>query len=284
MVLLDGQALAKLKEKELCSAVQKLSLVPCLVVILIGQDPASVLYVNMKVKACARVGIACHLQSFESTISQDRLLQAIQAYNDDPQVHGILVQLPLPTHMDTREVIESIDPYKDVDGFHPLNVGRVYSNSASKGFLPATPMGVMELLEHYQIPIKGQDVAIIGASNIIGKPLASLMLNAGATISLCHILTKDISFYTQNADIVCVGVGKPKLIQAPMIKAGAVVVDIGINKDEQGKVVGDVDFDGVQKKVSYITPVPRGVGPMTISCLLQNTLLAAKRVETSSKD
>ncbi|CCF81755.1 Methylenetetrahydrofolate dehydrogenase (NADP+) [Helicobacter bizzozeronii CCUG 35545] len=284
MVLLDGQALAKLKEKELCNAVQELSLVPTLVVILVGQDPASVLYVNMKVKACKRVGIACMLQNFESTISQDRLFQAIQAYNDDPQVHGILVQLPLPTHMDTREVIESIDPYKDVDGFHPLNVGRVYSNSASKGFLPATPMGVMELLEHYQIPIKGQDVAIIGASNIIGKPLASLMLNAGATISLCHILTKDISFYTQNADIVCVGVGKPKLIQAPMIKAGAVVVDIGINKDEQGKVVGDVDFDGVQKKVSYITPVPRGVGPMTISCLLQNTLLAAKRVETSSKD
>ncbi|WP_104628616.1 bifunctional methylenetetrahydrofolate dehydrogenase/methenyltetrahydrofolate cyclohydrolase FolD [Helicobacter bizzozeronii] len=284
MVLLDGQALAKLKEKELCNAVQELSLVPTLVVILVGQDPASVLYVNMKVKACKRVGIACMLQNFESTISQDRLFQAIQAYNDDPQVHGILVQLPLPAHMDTREVIESIDPHKDVDGFHPLNVGRVYSNSASKGFLPATPMGVMELLEYYQIPIKGQDVAIVGASNIIGKPLASLMLNAGASISLCHILTKDISFYTQNADIVCVGVGKPKLIQAPMIKAGAVVVDIGINKDEQGKVVGDVDFDGVQKKVSYITPVPRGVGPMTISCLLQNTLLAAKRVETSSKD
>ncbi|WP_104706081.1 bifunctional methylenetetrahydrofolate dehydrogenase/methenyltetrahydrofolate cyclohydrolase FolD [Helicobacter bizzozeronii] len=284
MVLLDGQALAKLKEKELCNAVQELSLVPTLVVILVGQDPASVLYVNMKVKACKRVGIACMLQNFESTISQDRLLQAIQAYNDDPQVHGILVQLPLPTHMDTREVIESIDPHKDVDGFHPLNVGRVYSNSASKGFLPATPMGVMELLEYYQIPIKGQDVAIVGASNIIGKPLASLMLNAGATISLCHILTKDISFYTQNADIVCVGVGKPKLIQAPMIKTGAVVVDIGINKDAQGNIVGDVDFDGVQKKVSYITPVPRGVGPMTISCLLQNTLLAAKRVEISSKD
>lgn len=283
MVLLDGRALANLRERALCQEVDGLRIkhvLPTLAVILVGEDPASALYVNMKAKACKRVGVACILQTFDASISQECLLQAIKIHNSDPRVHGILVQLPLPKHMDTGEVIESIAPDKDVDGFHPLNVGRVYSNSASKGFLPATPMGVMELLAHYHIAIKGQDIAIIGASNIIGKPLASLMLNAGGTVSVCHVLTRDISIYTRQADIVCVGVGKPKLIKAEMIKEGAVVVDIGINKDEEGKIVGDTDFEDLKDKASFITPVPKGVGPMTIVCLLQNTILAAKRAGT----
>ncbi|GMB89798.1 Bifunctional 5,10-methylene-tetrahydrofolate dehydrogenase [Helicobacter ailurogastricus] len=279
MVLLDGYTLARLKEEalrhEIQTLQQTLQFCPKLVVILVGTDNASVLYVNMKAKACARVGIDCVLQTLSAQTSQKELLNLLDAHNRDPSVHGILVQLPLPKHIDTRRVIEAIDPRKDVDGFHPLNVGRVYSNSLYTGFLPATAMGVMQLLEHYNIEVKGKDVAIVGASNIIGKPLASLMLNAGATISLCHILTKDISLYTKKADIVCVGVGQPKLLKADMVKEGAVVVDIGINKVE-GKIVGDADFEGLKDKVNFITPVPRGVGPMTIACLLQNTLHAAK--------
>ncbi|BEG57819.1 Bifunctional 5,10-methylene-tetrahydrofolate dehydrogenase [Helicobacter sp. NHP21005] len=279
MVLLDGYALARLKEEALRHEVQTLQqtlqLCPKLVVVLVGTDNASVLYVNMKAKACVRVGINCIVESLPEQTPQEELLNLLDTHNQDKSVHGILVQLPLPKHIDTRRVIEAIAPHKDVDGFHPLNVGRVYSNSLYTGFLPATAMGVMQLLKHYNIEVKRKDVAIVGASNIIGKPLASLMLNAGATISLCHILTKDISLYTKKADIVCVGVGQPKLLKADMVKEGAVVVDIGINKVE-GKVVGDADFESLKDKVSFITPVPRGVGPMTIACLLQNTLHAAK--------
>ncbi|CRF45937.1 Methylenetetrahydrofolate dehydrogenase (NADP+) / Methenyltetrahydrofolate cyclohydrolase [Helicobacter heilmannii] len=279
MVLLDGYALARLKEEVLRQEVQTLQetrqICPKLVVVLLGTDNASVLYVNMKARACARVGMDCVLKSLSGQTSQAELLELLDGYNRDVSVHGILVQLPLPKHIDTRRVIEAIAPHKDVDGFHPLNVGRVYSNSLYTGFLPATAMGVMQLLEHYEIDVRGKNVAIVGASNIIGKPLASLMLNAGATISLCHILTKDISLYTKKADIVCVGVGQPKLLKADMVKEGAVVVDIGISK-VGGKVVGDADFEGLEGKVSFITPVPKGVGPMTIVCLLQNTLYAAK--------
>ncbi|WP_104726000.1 bifunctional 5,10-methylenetetrahydrofolate dehydrogenase/5,10-methenyltetrahydrofolate cyclohydrolase [Helicobacter felis] len=275
MVLLDGQALAKRKEVVLQEEVARLDVAPVLAVILVGDNPASRVYVQMKAKACARVGITCQLQHLEDSTPQSQLLEILHTLNHDPSVHGILVQLPLPKHMDTREILEAIAPFKDVDGFHPLNVGRVYSNSLLKGFLPATAMGVMQLLEHYQIEVKGKDVVIVGASNIIGKPLASLMLNVGASVSICHILTKDLSVYTQKADIVCVGVGKAGLIGAHLLKEGAVVVDIGINK-QGDKIVGDVDFEAVRHKVSYITPVPGGVGPMTISALLQNTLLATK--------
>ncbi|WP_281747107.1 bifunctional 5,10-methylenetetrahydrofolate dehydrogenase/5,10-methenyltetrahydrofolate cyclohydrolase [Helicobacter suis] len=277
MVLLDGQALANLREKELCQEVEKLHsrVRPALAVILVGQDVASVLYVNMKAKACKRVGVVCILQILDEQTTQEALLQIIEEHNQNLEIHGILVQLPLPKHIDTRRIIEAINPRKDVDGFHPLNVGRVYSNSLNAGFLPATAMGAVELLKHYEIEIKGKDVVIIGASNIVGRPLASLMLNAGASVSICHVLTKDLSLYTKRADIICVGVGKPRLLQTNMVKRGVVVVDIGINNDG-AKVVGDADFEGLKDKVSYITPVPKGVGPMTIVCLLQNTILAAK--------
>lgn len=279
VVLLDGQALAYDIEKDLKNKIQIISAQthksPKLAVILVGKDPASITYVNMKIKACERVGMDFDLKTLQENITEADLLSLIKDYNTDQSISGVLVQLPLPKHIDTKMVLEAIDPSKDVDGFHPLNIGKLCTQKES--FLPATPMGVMRLLKHYHIEIKGKDVAVIGASNIIGKPLSMLMLNAGASVSVCHILTKDISFYTQNADIVCVGVGKPDLIKASMLKKGAVVVDIGINHLNDGRIVGDVDFNNAQKVAGFITPVPKGVGPMTIVSLLENTLIAFEK-------
>lgn len=279
VVLLDGQALAYDIEKDLKNKIQIITAQthkrPKLAVILVGKDPASITYVNMKIKACERVGMDFDLKTLQENITEADLLSLIKDYNTDQNISGVLVQLPLPRHIDTKMVLEAIDPSKDVDGFHPLNIGKLCTQKES--FLPATPMGVMRLLEHYHIEIKGKDVVIIGASNIIGKPLSMLMLNAGASVSVCHILTKDISFYTQNADIVCVGVGKPDLIKASMLKKGAVVVDIGINHLNDGRIVGDVDFNNAQKVAGFITPVPKGVGPMTIVSLLENTLIAFEK-------
>ncbi|AGL67173.3 5,10-methylene-tetrahydrofolate cyclohydrolase [Helicobacter pylori UM299] len=279
VVLLDGQVLAYDIEKDLKNKIQIITTQthkrPKLAVILVGKDPASITYVNMKIKACERVGMDFDLKTLQENITEAKLLSLIKDYNTDQNISGVLVQLPLPRHIDTKMVLEAIDPSKDVDGFHPLNIGKLCTQKES--FLPATPMGVMRLLEHYHIGIKGKDVAIIGASNIIGKPLSMLMLNAGASVSVCHILTKDISFYTQNADIVCVGVGKPDLIKASMLKKGAVVVDIGINHLNDGRIVGDVDFNNAQKVAGFITPVPKGVGPMTIVSLLENTLIAFEK-------
>ncbi|WRF16109.1 bifunctional methylenetetrahydrofolate dehydrogenase/methenyltetrahydrofolate cyclohydrolase FolD [Helicobacter pylori] len=279
VVLLDGQALAYDIEKDLKNKIQTITAQthkrPKLAVILVGKDPASITYVNMKIKACQRVGMDFDLKTLQEDITEAELLSLIKDYNTDQNISGVLVQLPLPRHIDSKMVLEAIDPSKDVDGFHPLNIGKLCTQKES--FLPATPMGVMRLLKHYHIEIKGKDVAIIGASNIIGKPLSMLMLNAGASVSVCHILTKDISFYTQNADIVCVGVGKPDLIKASMLKKGAVVVDIGINHLNDGRIVGDVDFNNAQKVAGFITPVPKGVGPMTIVSLLENTLIAFEK-------
>ncbi len=279
VVLLDGQALADNMEKDLKNKIQIITAQthkrPKLAVILVGKDPASITYVNMKIKACQRVGMDFDLKTLQEDITEAELLSLIKDYNTDQNISGVLVQLPLPRHIDTKMILEAIDPSKDVDGFHPLNIGKLCTQKES--FLPATPMGVMRLLKHYHIEIKGKDVAVIGASNIIGKPLSMLMLNAGASVSVCHILTKDISFYTQNADIVCVGVGKPDLIKASMLKKGAVVVDIGINHLNDGRIVGDVDFNNAQKVAGFITPVPKGVGPMTIVSLLENTLIAFEK-------
>ncbi|MFP6175223.1 bifunctional methylenetetrahydrofolate dehydrogenase/methenyltetrahydrofolate cyclohydrolase FolD [Helicobacter pylori] len=279
VVLLDGQALAYDIEKDLKNKIQTITAQthkrPKIAVILVGKDPASITYVNMKIKACERVGMDFDLKTLQEDITEAELLSLIKDYNTDQNISGVLVQLPLPRHIDTKMILEAIDPNKDVDGFHPLNIGKLCTQKES--FLPATPMGVMRLLKHYHIEIKGKDVAIIGASNIIGKPLSMLMLNAGASVSVCHILTKDISFYTQNADIVCVGVGKPDLIKASMLKKGAVVVDIGINHLNDGRIVGDVDFNNAQKVAGFITPVPKGVGPMTIVSLLENTLIAFEK-------
>lgn len=276
MILLDGKALAKDLQAEIKKEVSLLAqkgIVPSLAVILVGSDAASQTYVNMKAKACKNVGITSILHEMPQNISQADLLNMIANLNANANLDGILVQLPLPRHINTYEILESVAPLKDVDGFHTQNSGKLFSGIS--GFVPATPLGVMSLLSHYDIALQGRDVCIVGASNIVGKPLAALMLNAGATISVCHIHTRDLSFYTRNADIVCVGVGKPNLIKADMIKEGAVVVDIGITRLESGKIVGDVDFESVAPKCSFITPVPGGVGPMTIASLLLNTIRSA---------
>lgn len=283
MTLLDGKSLSAHIQATIQSQVMSLPRAPKLVVILVGNDAPSLAYVTMKAKACKNVGIDGSVLNLPESTQESELLAHIRTLNTDDNVDGILVQLPLPKHIDTAKILESITPEKDVDGFHPLNVGRIQTNTqVDSSFAPATPLGVMRLLEHYKIDPKGKNVAIIGASNIVGKPLAALMHNANATISLCHIYTQDLSLYTKRADIVCVGVGKQNLLCAEMIQEGAVVIDIGINRLESGKLVGDVDFDNVAKKASFITPVPGGVGPMTIASLLENTL-KAYRLRTLSQ-
>lgn len=276
MTLLDGKSVSAKVERDLLSQIATLAsrgVTPGLAVILVGNDPASCAYVQMKAKACKRVGIYSVTHEMPTTITQDELLSVIKILNDDPNIDGILVQLPLPSHIQTSKILEAINPQKDVDGFHPFNVGKIVANLDA--FVPATPLGVMNLLKAYDIDVSGKDVAIVGMSNIVGKPLSALMLNAGASVSCCHILTKDVSLYTKNADIVCVAVGKVGLIKEDMIKEKAIVIDIGINRLESGALVGDVDFENVSKKASFITPVPGGVGPMTIVTLLQNTYKAA---------
>ncbi len=279
MQLLDGKKLsAKIKENlknEISEFVSKTGTTPGLAVLLVGNDPASHTYVAMKAKACKEVGLYSIVHEMPDTVKEDDILSTIKMINENPKVHGLLVQLPLPKHVDATKILEAVDPAKDVDGFHPFNLGRLVAGLDT--FVPCTPLGVMELLAEYGIEVKGKDCVVVGASNIVGKPMASLLLNAGATVDICHIHTKDLKAHTKNADMIFVGVGKAGLITADMVKEGAVVVDIGINKVGD-KLVGDVDFDEVSKKCTYITPVPGGVGPMTIAMLLSNTLKAAKGI------
>ncbi len=278
MTILDGKSLSqKIKEnikKEVVELEEK-GIVPGLAVILVGNDPASETYVNMKEKACKYVGFYSIVHKMPDTITQDEILETIKMMNKNPRIDGILVQLPLPKHIDTTKILEAIDPAKDVDGFHPYNMGKLVENLDS--FAPCTPIGVMEILKEYNINLEGKDVCVVGASNIVGKPMAALLLNANATVTITHIYTKDLASHTKKADIVIVGVGVPHLIKEDMVKDGAIVIDIGINRLEDGRIVGDVDFENVSKKCKFITPVPGGVGPMTIAMLLQNTLKAAKR-------
>ena len=278
MQLIDGKSLAKKVQATVATEVEQLkqekNIVPGLAVILIGDDPASHAYVKMKAKACENVGFYSITHSMPDTISQDEIIATIEMMNSNPRIDGILVQLPLPKHVDTDKILEVIDPKKDVDGFHAYNVGRLVTGLDS--FVACTPLGVMKMFEEYKIDLRGQDVCVVGASNIVGKPMASLLLNAEATVTITHIYTKDLKAHTSKADIVVVGVGVPGLIKEDMIKEGAIVIDIGINRIEDGSLVGDVDFKNVSPKCSYITPVPGGVGPMTIAMLLSNTLKSAK--------
>ena len=278
MQLIDGKSLANKVHTNVATEVEALkqekNIVPGLAVILIGDDPASHAYVKMKAKACEKVGFYSITHNMPDTISQDEIIATIEMMNNNPRIDGILVQLPLPKHVDTDKILEVIDPKKDVDGFHAYNVGRLITNLDS--FVACTPLGVMKMFEEYNIDLKGQDVCVVGASNIVGKPMAALLLNANATVTVTHIFTKDLKAHTSKADIVIVGVGVPALIKEDMIKEGAIVIDIGINRIEDGSLVGDVDFKNVSPKCSYITPVPGGVGPMTIAMLLSNTLKAAK--------
>ncbi|SMC09453.1 bifunctional methylenetetrahydrofolate dehydrogenase/methenyltetrahydrofolate cyclohydrolase FolD [Nitratiruptor tergarcus] len=278
MQILDGKKLSqKIKEQiksEVAELKEKYAITPGLAVILVGDDPASHTYVKMKAKACKEVGFYSIVHEMPESITQEKIEETIKLMNQNPNIDGILVQLPLPSHIDATRILELIEPAKDVDGFHPYNFGRLIQGLDT--FAPCTPLGVMELLREYNINPKGLDVCVVGASNIVGKPMAALLLNAFATVDICHIYTKDLQSHTKRADMVVVGVGKAGLITADMVKDGAIVIDIGINKVD-GKIVGDVDFEEVSKKASYITPVPGGVGPMTIAMLLQNTLKAAKK-------
>jgi len=278
MQILDGKALSKKIKDEAKVEVDKLKkegITPGLAVVIVGDDPASHIYVNMKQKACEDVGIYSIVHKMPDDISQEKIIQTILMMNQNPNIDGILVQLPLPSHIDEDEVIGTIDPKKDVDGFHPCNVGKLSLGMDS--FAPCTPLGVMKLLEEYNIDLKGMDACVVGASNIVGKPMMNLILNKFATVDICHIHTKDLAAHTKRADILFVGVGKINLITEDMVKDGVVIIDIGINKDENNKTVGDVDFENVSKKSSFITPVPGGVGPMTIAMLIKNTIKAAQK-------
>ena len=277
MTILDGKKLSnkiRLEIKQEVGTLQQKSVTPGLAVVLVGADPASAAYVNMKSKACKEAGIYSIAHEMPESISQENILEIIEMMNKNPNIDGILVQLPLPEHIDTTAVLEAIDPTKDVDGFHPYNVGRVVAGL--DGFIPATPYGVMELLNEYNIDPKGKNVCVVGASNIVGKPMATLLLNANATVEICHIFTDDLKKHTLNADIICVGVGVVNLIKEDMVKDDVIIIDIGINRLESGKLTGDVDYENVAPKCSYITPVPGGVGPMTIAMLLKNTIKSAK--------
>ncbi|EHL89679.1 FolD protein [Campylobacter sp. 10_1_50] len=277
MKILDGKAVSlKVKEsvKVRADELKKFSIEPTLAVVLVGEDKASQTYVRAKEKACNEYGIKSVAHRLSENTTQNELLALINVLNLDDSIHGILVQLPLPKHIDTNVVLAAIDPRKDVDGFHAVNVGKLVSGL--DGFVPCTPLGVMEILKEYDIEVAGLNAVVIGRSNIVGKPMANLLLNASATVTVTHSKTKNLKEICKNADLIVAAIGKPFFLKADMVKDGAVVVDVGINRLDDGRLVGDVDFDEVAPKCSYITPVPGGVGPMTIAMLLNNTILAAQ--------
>jgi len=278
MQILDGKTLSQKITSKVAEDVKQLKaegITPGLAVMLVGDDPASHAYVGMKAKACKNTGIYSIVHEMPDDISQEKILETISMMNNNPNIHGILVQLPLPSHIDEVAVLGAIDPKKDVDGFHPCNVGNLVLGI--EGFAPCTPLGVITLLEAYNIDLKGLNACIVGASNIVGKPMMNLILNRFATVDICHIHTKDLKAHTSRADLLIVGVGKINLITEDMVKKDAIVIDIGINKNSEGKLVGDVDFKNTADKCAFITPVPGGVGPMTIAMLMQNTINAAKQ-------
>ena len=277
MKILDGKAVSlKVKEsiKVRADELKKFGVEPTLAVVLVGEDKASQTYVRAKEKACNEYGIKSVAHRLSENTTQNELLALINVLNLDDSIHGILVQLPLPKHIDTNVVLAAIDPRKDVDGFHAVNVGKLVSGL--DGFVPCTPLGVMEILKEYGIDVAGLNAVVIGRSNIVGKPMANLLLNASATVTVTHSKTKNLKEICKNADLIVAAIGKPFFLKADMVKDGAIVVDVGINRLDDGRLVGDVDFDEVAPKCSYITPVPGGVGPMTIAMLLNNTILAAQ--------
>lgn len=277
--IIDGKELAKKIRLEIASRTSvlvKKGIQPGLAVLLVGEDPASQVYVRNKVKACEEAGMFSLLERLPADLTEIDLLKRIHELNLDPKIHGILVQLPLPKHLNSHIVIESIAPEKDVDGFHVANAGALMIGAPI--FRPCTPYGCMKMLESINYPLRGARAVIVGASNIVGKPMAMLLLQAGATVTICNSKTKDLPSHTKEADILVVATGQPKMITAAMVKPGAVIIDVGINRMDDGKLCGDVDFESVRTVASAITPVPGGVGPMTITMLLLNTLEAAERL------
>ena len=279
--IIDGKKIAELVRAEWKLRAEKLTQLgtkPGLAVIIVGDNAASGIYVKNKVKACSDVGIYSEVHSFPENAQQNEVLHCIQALNENPHIHGILVQLPLPPQFENNRVITSIAVEKDVDGFHFYNVGALVTGNTV--FSPCTPYGVMVMLEKNHIPVEGQHAVVVGRSNIVGKPMALMLLEQGATVTICTSKTRDLPQFTKNADILIVATGKPRMITAEMVKPGAVVIDVGINRLPDGKLCGDVDYDTVKDVAGHITPVPGGVGPMTITMLLCNTILAAERAQT----
>lgn len=276
--LIDGNALSKQLRGDVtrrAAALRARGVVPGLAVVLVGENPASQVYVRNKVKACEDSGLHSVLERHPATLSEADLLVRVDALNRDPAIHGILVQLPLPAHIDAQKVIEAISPDKDVDGFHVASAGALMVGQP--GFWPCTPYGCMKMLESIGYDLKGKHAVVIGRSNIVGKPMALMLLQQNATVTICHSGTQNLKDLTLQADVVVAAVGKRNVLTADMVKPGAVVIDVGMNRNDEGKLCGDVDFDGVREVAGWITPVPGGVGPMTITMLLVNTLEAAER-------
>jgi methylenetetrahydrofolate dehydrogenase (NADP+)/methenyltetrahydrofolate cyclohydrolase len=276
--LIDGKALSQTIRRGVAGRAAALTAAgrkPGLAVILVGDDPASAVYVRNKVQACADCGLHSVLETYPASLTQADLLQRVSALNADPQIHGLLVQMPLPRHIDPQAVIAAIAPHKDVDGFSVHSAGQLMSGL--QGLRPATPYGCMKLIESTGLPLAGKHAVVIGRSNTVGKPMALMLLQANATVTVCHSATADLGAHTRQADVVVAAVGRRNTLTADMVKPGAVVIDVGMNRNDQGKLCGDVDFDGVRERAGWITPVPGGVGPMTITMLLVNTLEAAER-------
>ena len=267
----DTKARVKERTEELKNTYH---ITPGLAVVIVGDDPASRVYVNNKKKACEAVGFVSEEYALPAETTQEDLLALVETLNNKPDISGILVQLPLPKHLDDKAVIAVINPQKDVDAFHAVNVGKIMLGEYD--FLPCTPAGVMEMLHSYQIPVEGKECVVIGRSNIVGKPMGMLLLHENGTVTICHSRTKNLAEVCRRADILVAAVGIPKFVKADMVKEGAVVIDVGMDRDENGKLCGDVDFENVKEKCSFITPVPGGVGPMTIATLMKNTLKACK--------
>ena len=280
--LIDGNALSRTLRTEVAQRAAALKIrgvVPGLAVVLVGENPASQVYVRNKVKACADNGLDSVLEQYPSNLSEADLLARVEALNNDPAIHGILVQLPLPPHIDAQKVIEAIAPAKDVDGFHVASAGALMTGLP--GFWPCTPYGCMKMLESIGFQLRGKHAVVIGRSNIVGKPMALMLLAESATVTICHSATADLGTMTRQADVIVAAVGKRNVLTADMVKPGAVVIDVGMNRNEEGKLCGDVDFDSVKEVAGWITPVPGGVGPMTITMLLVNTVEAAERAAPS---
>ena len=275
--LIDGNALSKQLRTQVAAralALKAKGVTPGLAVVLVGENPASQVYVRNKVKACEDAGLHSVLEKYDASMTESELLARVEGLNNDPSIHGILVQLPLPAHIDAQKVIEAISPAKDVDGFHIASAGALMTGMP--GFWPCTPYGCMKMLESIGYNLKGKHAVVIGRSNIVGKPMALMLLQKNATVTICHSATPDLKAITLQADVIVAAVGKRNVLTADMVKPGAVVLDVGMNRNDEGKLCGDVDFDGVKEVASFITPVPGGVGPMTITMLLVNTLEAAE--------
>ncbi|MBO1100305.1 bifunctional methylenetetrahydrofolate dehydrogenase/methenyltetrahydrofolate cyclohydrolase [Enterococcus hirae] len=278
--LINGKELAEKMQAEIAIKVSELktkSISPGLVVLLVGENPASQVYVRNKERSAKSIGIHSKVERYPSTISEETLLAEIEKYNQDPNFHGILVQLPLPKHIDEEKVLLAIDPKKDVDGFHPMNLGRLLAGNPDK--IPCTPYGIMKMFAAYDIDLAGKRALVIGRSNIVGKPMAQLLLMADATVTIAHSKTANLAELAKEADILVVAIGRGHFVTKEFIKPGAVVIDVGMNRDEHGQLIGDVKFDEVEPLASYITPVPKGVGPMTITMLMYQTVLAAEAGE-----